>query len=191
MRIPYSFHRTLSPSRYAFSSAAATVLVALLLCTNVRGQEVEDIKVPFGFHWGESSERLEKMLQQSKARVVSKSLQDGRTVIEATGIPQPLLLRSFFFFENDSLVEIELHYGDPTWPGSRYTEYFDQSRRHIDRRYGPGRLIARTRSNERGTAHSLIGYQWARPSTTLQIFLFTAERGSEHIRVLSLHYTSS
>jgi len=149
----------------------------------------QEIKVPFGFSWGESPDRLEKMLVQSKARIDAKREENGRQVIEATGIPQQMLRRALFYFQGGALEEIELHYGENSWDTTRYTQFFDQTRRHLDQRYGPGKLVARTRTTQGEISHSLVGYQWARSSGTLQIFLFTAEQGSQVSRILSLHYS--
>lgn len=148
----------------------------------------EEIRVPFGFTWGESQQRLEKMLEQAQAKVVDRREVDGQQVLTVTGIAQRLLLRAVFYFENDALSEIELHYGDPSWDAARYAAYFNQTRRHLDKRYGGGKLITRSREKRGETLHTMQGYQWSQPSATLQMFLFTAERGAQSHRVLSLHY---
>lgn len=152
---------------------------------------LEEIRPPFGFQWGESSERLERMLNEAKARVVKREDIDGGKRLTVEGISQRLLLRAYFFFSDDSLTEIELIYGDPAWDSKQFTDFFDQTRRHIDRRYGSGRLVARTKSTQNGVTHTLIGYQWTQLGATLQLFLFTAEKGMQTTRTLSLHYRSS
>jgi hypothetical protein len=151
----------------------------------------EEIRPPFGFQWGESASRLERMLKDAKASVVERDTVEGGLRLAVEGITQRLLLRSYFIFEGDTLTEIELIYGDSSWDSKQYTDFFDQTRRHIDRRYGNGRLIARTKSTQNGVTHSLIGYQWTQAGATLQLFLFVAERGVEITRTLSLHYRSS
>jgi hypothetical protein len=168
----------------------AGIALAFFLAGTARA-EFEEIRPPFGFQWGESSARLEQMLTQAKARVVEKENVEGGLRLTVEGITQRLLLRSYFIFTGDSLNEIELIYGDPSWDSKQFTDFFDQTRRHIDRRYGSGRLIARTKSSQNGVTHSLIGYQWTQMGATLQIFLFMAEKGAETTRTLSLHYRSN
>jgi hypothetical protein len=170
--------------------ALGVVVLGVLAVPGARAS-LEEIRPPFGFQWGESSERLERMLKEAKARVVKKENIDGGERLTVEGITQRLLVRSYFIFSDDSLTEIELIYGDPAWDSKQYTDFFDQTRRHIDRRYGSGRLVARTKSTQNGVTHTLIGYQWTQVGATLQLFLFTAEKGTQTTRTLSLHYRSS
>ena len=148
----------------------------------------EEIRVPFNFQWGESAQRLEESLSKVQARVVERKTVQNRNVLVVEGIPQKLLLRVLFYFDSDSLNEIELHYGDTSWDSVQYAQFFDQTRRNIDNRYGMGRVIARQKTREGEILQTLIGYQWVQATTSLQLFLYTAEKGAESIRVLSLHY---
>lgn len=151
-------------------------------------QGAEEIRVPFNFQWGESAARLEKALESVKARVVERKNERGRQVLVVEGIPQKLLQRALFYFDSDSLSEIELHYGDPSWDSARSAAFFDQTRRNIESKYGIGRVIARQKTREGDVLQTLIGYQWSQPVTTLSLFYYTAERGAESFRLLSLHY---
>ena len=165
------------------------LLVAMVVLWGVQStQAAEDIKVPFGFQWGENSQRLEQMLVQSKAKITERKQVDNRQAITAEGITQRLLRQAVFYFDNDSLNEIELRYGDENWDTSQYTNFFEQTRLHIEEKYGPGRLIARTTTRQGDMVSSILGYQWTQTATTLQLFLFTAEQSGDAVRVLSLHY---
>ncbi len=148
----------------------------------------EEIRVPFNFQWGESALRLEDSLKRVQARVVERRTVQNRSVLVVEGIPQKLLIRALFYFDGDSLSEIELHYGDRSWDGVQYGQFFDQTRRNIDTKYGMGRVIARQKTREGDVLQTLIGYQWVQATTSLQLFLYTAERGADTLRVLSLHY---
>lgn len=148
----------------------------------------EEIRVPFNFQWGESAQRLEDSLAKVQAKVVERKTVQNRNVLVVEGIPQKLLLRVLFYFDSDSLNEIELHYGDSSWDSLQYAQFFDQTRRNIDTRYGMGRVIARQKTREGEILQTLIGYQWVQATTSLQLFLYTAEKGADCIRVLSLHY---
>lgn len=162
--------------------------VIALLCLMGVSAVAEEIRVPFNFQWGESAARLEDSLSKVQARVVERKTVDSRNVLVVEGIPQRLLQRALFYFESDALNEIELHYGDRSWDSVQYGQFFDQTRRNIDMKYGMGRVIARQKTREGEILQTLIGYQWVQDMTSLQLFLYTAEKGADSLRVLSLHY---
>jgi hypothetical protein len=164
-----------------------TVIAWLAVSGAIRAAE-QEIRVPFNFQWGESAQRLEESLGKVQAKVVERKMVDKRSVLVVEGIPQKLLQRALFYFESDSLNEIELHYGDRAWDSTQYATFFDQTRRNIETKYGMGRVIARQKTREGEILQTLIGYQWVQASTSLQLFLYTAEKGAEALRVLSLHY---
>ncbi|MFZ4388521.1 MAG: hypothetical protein ACOYOI_10280 [Chthoniobacterales bacterium] len=164
------------------------LILILLLAGFSSARSEEEIRVPFNFQWGESAQRLEESLAKVQARVVERKTVQNRNVLVVEGIPQKLLQRVIFYFDSDSLNEIELHYGDSSWDSVQYAQFFDQTRRNIDNRYGMGRVIARQKTREGEILQTLIGYQWVQATTSLQLFLYTAEKGAESIRVLSLHY---
>lgn len=148
----------------------------------------EEIKPPFGLRWGESQERVELRLRQANARIVSREKTGRGERIEVHGLAQRMLLRAFFHFEMGSLEEVELHYGSGAWDLAAYLNFFEQTRSHLNQRYGEGRLIARSKSSQNNITSSLTGYQWSQPGATLQLFLFSAERSGRSVKVLSLHY---
>jgi hypothetical protein len=163
-------------------------MLVFLLAGRLAAWSEEEIRVPFNFQWGESAQRLEESLTKVQARVVERKTVQNRNVLVVEGIPQKLLQRALFYFDSDSLGEIELHYGDVSWDSVQYAQFFDQTRRNIDNKYGMGRVIARQKTREGEILQTLIGYQWVQATTSLQLFLYTAEKGAESIRVLSLHY---
>lgn len=164
------------------------ICLLLVLSGGLFGAAEQEIRVPFNFQWGESAQRLEEGLLKVKARIVERKTVEGRTVLVVEGIPQKLLQRALFYFESDALNEIELHYGDRSWDSVQYGQFFDQTRRNIDSKYGMGRVIARQKTREGEILQTLIGYQWVQATTSLQLFLYTAEKGADSLRVLSLHY---
>jgi hypothetical protein len=148
----------------------------------------EEIKVPFNFAWGEAAQRLEDGLKRVQARVVDRKKIRNRQCLVVEGIPQRLLQRALFYFDNDSLNEIELHYGDADWDADRYGNFFDQTRRNIEAKYGIGRVVARQKTRDGDILETLIGYQWTQDTTTLVLYYYTADNGSDSYRLLSLHY---
>ena len=149
---------------------------------------VQQNRVPFNFQWGDSERRVEQSLLGIKARIVERSTVAGRRVLVVEGIPQRQLLRALFYFKEDALGEIELQYGDRSWSTPQYESFFEQVRRNVDGKYGIGRLVTRTRNREGEVMQTLVGYQWMQGLIALRLFLFTAEKNGESLRVLSLHY---
>ena len=86
------------------------------------------------------------------------------------------------------LNEIELHFGDSSWDTTKYELFFEEVRRNVDSKYGIGRLLTRTRSREGEIMQTLAGYQWMQGGIALRLYLFTAEKDPNAMRVLSLHY---
>ena len=165
------------------------ILVVLAGCLAASSlQAVEEIKVPFNFQWGESAQRLEDSLKRVAAKVVERKQVQNRQCLVVEGIPQRLLQRALFYFDNDSLNEIELHYGDPNWDSIQYGDFFDQTRRNIETKYGIGRVIARQKTRDGDVLQTVIGYQWAQDAATLSLYYYTAEQAAQSYRLLSLHY---
>jgi hypothetical protein len=125
---------------------SALLSLILFIAPLFGASAAEVIKVPFNFQWGESSERLEDGMAKVKARIVERRNVQNRKCIVVEGIPQRLLIRALFYFDSDALNEIELQYGDPSWDSSEFTNFFDQTRRNIESKYGPGRMIAQQKS---------------------------------------------
>ena len=168
------------------SLVGMAALVCFLLTKPARA--AEEIKVPFNFGWGEAAQRLEDSLKRVQARVVDRKKVRNRQCLVVEGIPQRLLQRALFYFDNDSLNEIELHYGDSAWDADRYGTFFDQTRRNIETKYGIGRVVARQKTRDGDILETLIGYQWTQDATTLVLYYYTADNGSDSYRLLSLHY---
>ena len=168
----------------------AVLPALLLLWMALPAAAIQQMRVPFNFQWGESAQRVEKSLTGIKARIVDRRTIQNRTVLVVEGIPQKNLLRALFYFSNDALNEIELQYGDKTWDSLRYAKFFDEVRRNVDGKYGIGRMVAREKSRDTSTdvVQTLIGYQWIQGFMSLRLFLFTGEKASQGVRVLSLHY---
>jgi hypothetical protein len=147
------------------------------------------IKIPWGFQWGASESYVEQALQQTNTVIAERKKIGDRDVLVVSGFVQHLLKQALFYFQNDSLNEIELQYGDKDWISAQYRDFFEQTRSNIESKYGPGRVITqqKTRENQE-VLETIIGYQWTQAAATLQLFLFTAEKDQEAFRVVSLHY---
>lgn len=173
--------------RRGISRIRAWALVSILV-VQAGWAVAGEIRPPFGFSWGDSAGRVEAVLLATKARVVEREkLSDGERV-RVEGISQPRLLAAYFVFRTGGLAEVELQYGDESWSREQYAMYFERMKRALEERHGASQLIARSRSMQNNIVHMLVGYQWIKQDTSLQIFLFQAERGGESYRRLSLHY---
>jgi hypothetical protein len=170
-----------------FRILALTAVLAVMIPAGAL-RAAEEIKVPFNFQWGETAQRLEDSLKRVQARVVERKTVQNRQCLVVEGIPQKLLQRALFYFESDSLNEIELQYGDASWDSTQYGTFFDQTRRNIESKYGIGRVVARQKTREGDVLQTLIGYQWVQDIATLALYYYTAESGADSYRLLSLHY---
>lgn len=151
----------------------------------------QQMRVPFNFQWGDSASRVEQSLVGIKAKITERKVVEGRSVIVVEGIPQKQLQRALFYFRNDMLNEIELHFGDSSWDSPKYELFFEEVRRNVDSKYGIGRLLTRSRNREGDVLQTLVGYQWQQPGMALRLYLFTAEEEAKALRILSLHYKES
>lgn len=113
-------------------------------------QGPQQINPPFGLEWGESADRLEKLLKGAKANIVDRHDVDGRQAWTVEGLIQTGLKRTVFYFREGQLVEVELQYQSPDWDVAKYDDFMAQVRRRIEQKFGAGQLIARTREPEGG-----------------------------------------
>jgi len=165
------------------------ILFAALLAAAGALRAAEEIKVPFNFRWGDSSQLVANTIDRAQAHVVDQKMVAGHKVLVVEGHPDPRLKRSLFTFDNDSLIEVELEYSDDSWDEQKFNAIFEQTRRNLDRKYGTSRNIARQTSKEDGDViQTVVGYQWTQSYTSLRLILYTAEKGAETFRMLSYHY---
>jgi len=148
----------------------------------------EQINPPFGLEWGESAERLEKLLKGAKADIVDRHDVEGRQAWTVEGLIQTGLKRTVFYFRADQLVEVELQYQSPDWDVAKYDDFMAQVRRRIEQKFGAGQLIARTREPAGNVMQTLVGYKWDENNTAIQLFYFSAETSTQSYRTVSVHY---
>lgn len=165
------------------------VLFAALLAAGGALRAAEEIKVPFNFRWGDSSQLVENTIDRAQARVVNRQMVNGRKILTIEGVVSPHLQCVKFSFDNDALVEVELQYNDGSWDTAKFNSIFEQSRRNLDSKYGSSRNIARQTSKEDGDViQTIVGYQWTQSYTSLRLIYYSAEKGADTFRMLSYHY---
>jgi hypothetical protein len=165
-------------------------LVLILLFAAFPVRAAEEIKPPFGLQWGESSERLEKLLQGAKATIVERRNVQDKQAWTVEGLVQAGLRRTIFYLKDDMLVEVELQYQTNEWDTARYDEFMGKVRRTIEQKYGAGQLIARQKQPEGDIMQTVVGYKWNQNNTSIQLFYFAAETPSQIYRTVSVHYKS-
>lgn len=93
-----------------------------------------------------------------------------------------------------ALVEVELQYQQPEWVEADYNKCLGEKRQLIERTYGAGQQIVReTKELPEGKGTStIVGYNWNRNNTAVELVYFTAEttEGNHVFHTLSLHYKS-
>jgi hypothetical protein len=147
------------------------------------------INPPFGLEWGESADRLEKLLDGAKASIVDRHDVQGREAWTVEGLIQQGLRRTVFYFRDSQLVEVELQYQSPDWDVAKYDDFMTQVRHRIEQKFGAGQLIARTREPVDGNVmQTLVGYTWNENNTAIQLFYYSAETTTQSWRTVSVHY---
>lgn len=164
------------------------VLICVIAGLLSTARAASEIRVPFNFQWGDSMSRVEKSLLGTKAKILERKKNADSEVLVVEGIPQRHLERTVFYFKNDGLSEVELQYGNQTWDAMQYERFFDEVRRNVDQKYGPGRLMVRDRNRHQDVLWTIAGYQWVQGFMSLRLIYYTAEKNAESLKVLSLHY---
>jgi hypothetical protein len=150
----------------------------------------EDISPPFGLRWGETAERLERLLRGAKATVVDRRTVEGRQAWDVEGLIQTGLKRTVFYFQRGELVEVELQYQKEGWSDAEYDSFMGDVRKRLEQKYGIGQLVARRTEQEPSTdvTKKLVGYKWNQNNTAIELVYFAATNASQAFRTLSVHY---
>ncbi|MEI6560916.1 MAG: hypothetical protein WCO68_02410 [Verrucomicrobiota bacterium] len=164
------------------------LLLTLVLATPEFLHAAEAIVPPFGLSWGTTKESLAGLLQGAKARIVEKRVVGGREAWEVEGLIQSNLHRTVFFFRNDGLVAVELQYQNNSWLDAEYNSFMGQLRIIQENKFGPGKLIARSKTTQGDVVETVTGYEWVQPENAVQLIYFSAESPSQVFRMVSLHY---
>ena len=165
----------------------ALFLAFWLLCAS-RPASADEIVPPIGVNWGEQEDHLERRLHDAKAKIVDRHVAGGRDVWTVEGLVQANLRRTIFYFRGGGLVEVEFQYQNEKWIESDYDHLLIDLRQRIEKRFGEGKLIARSKKPEGTVTQSLVGYEWNRNNAAIQIVYFAAEDAKNAYRAVSLHY---
>src|SRR5688572_10594114 len=94
-------------ARRRLTALTLTVAAGWLLAgaTVAPAQEVtKELKPPFGLTWGESMDKLERLLNGAKAKIVDRRMVAGdREAWEVEGLVQTGLRRTIFYFRRGEM----------------------------------------------------------------------------------------
>ena len=166
-----------------------TLLAAVLLTlATPRLACADDIKPPFNLRWGETAERLERLLKGAKATIIARRTVAGREAWDVEGLVQAGWKRTVFYFVGGELVEVELQYQKDDWDESKYDGFMGDVRRRLEQRYGQGQLMARKKEPSGDVMQTLVGWKWNQNNTAIELVYFSAQSPSQVFRTLSVHY---
>jgi hypothetical protein len=148
----------------------------------------DELLPPFGFRWNDSMPRVEAVLNGAKARIVAREKKENREVWTVEGLVHPGLKRTLFTFKQGSLYGVELQYEYPDRTIEWYNQRMGEIRRYFDAKFGTGKLVSRSRDTDSDVIQTLVGYQWIVGTTMLELFYFSAERGPNLYRTISVDY---
>ena len=175
-----------SPARISWVLWLVTGLVGL---AQAEPAHVQKINPPFGLHWEEGKKEIAKVIDRARARIVDKSPIEGRDAWTIEGLVQPALQRTIVYFNRDKdLVEVELQYQHSDWDLVAYEQFLNGARQELEARYGPATVLAKDKKPEGDVMQTVVGYEWKKPSGSIQLFFFSAERNNDVYRSVSLHY---
>jgi len=164
------------------------LFLALSLALPPPAPAFDAIVPPFGLEWGVSKDRLEGLLKGANAKIVERSVVGGRDRWAVEGLIQANLRQTIFYFRNNGLVEVELQYQNSDWIDSDYNNFLGQLRISLERKFGTGKLIARSKNPQGEVIQTLTGYEWVQTGNAIQLVFFSAETPSQIFRMVSVHY---
>lgn len=132
--------------------------------------------------------RVENVLKGAKAAIVSRDKKENRDVWTVEGLVHPGLKRTLFTFKGGALFGVELQYEYPDRTIEWYNNRMGEIRRYFDAKFGTGKLVSRSRDTDTDIIQTLVGYQWMVGTTMLELFYFSAERGQQSYRTISVNY---
>ena len=179
-------------ARAALVCAAGTgVFLVSVADTHAQQGASNEIRPPFNLSWGETADRLERLVSAAGGKVLNRKMVRGnREAIEVEGLLQDGLRKTVFYFKQGILTGVELQYQADTWTEEKYNSLMGDLRRRITDRYGEGTQI--TRKTEQvgvnNVTQTVAGYKWTLNSTSMQLVYFSATDPKHAYRTVSVHY---
>jgi hypothetical protein len=175
-------------TRFNFRCILFVVSGLVLLGSISCAAAADELLPPFGFRWNDSMPRVEAVLNGAKAKIVAREKKENREVWTVEGLVHPGLKRTLFTFKQGSLYGVELQYEYPDRTIEWYNTRMGDIRRYFDAKFGTGKLVSRSRDTDTDVIQTLVGYQWMVGTTMLELFYFSAEKGPNQYRTISVDY---
>ena len=153
----------------------------------------DTVSLPYNLVWFDNQNRLASLFAGVGAKVTEKKTEGANEVWAVRDLIAPNLRTSFFTFQQGLLIGLEFDYGQDAWDTEKYNEVMGQFRRLLETKCEtPGEIISRKTDQAPGTTikETLMGYQWARGDTSVQLFYYAAEDTAKalNFRSISVHY---
>ena len=153
----------------------------------------DTVSLPYNLIWGDTQNRLASLFAGVGAKITDKKTEAKNEVWTVQGLIAPNLQSSMFTFQDGRLAALEFDYGQAEWDLAKYNEVMGQFRRLLEAKCEkPGEMISRDADQPTadGLKQSLMGYQWSRGDTLVQLFYFSAEDPVKSLayRSISVHY---
>ncbi len=153
----------------------------------------DTVALPYNLVWFDSQNRLASLFAGVSAKVVEKKPDGPNEIWTVNELIAPNLRTSFFTFQQGMLVGLEFDYGQDAWDTNKYNEVMGQFRRLLETKCeSPGEIISRKSDEVPNSTvkETLMGYQWVRGDTIVQLFYYAAEDTAKalNFRSISVHY---
>jgi hypothetical protein len=144
-----------------------------------------EINPPLGLYWGEPQQQLEAQ----RVPVVERAVVQQRDAWTVEGFTEQGLRRAILYFGPEkTLVEVELQYQEPTWTFDDYRAFFASARTNFQEKYGQPVILARYKEPLADVVETLVCLLWRATGSSVRLCYYSAERGVDAWRVVSLHY---
>ena len=153
----------------------------------------DTVALPYNLVWFDSQNRLASLFAGVSAKVAEKKTDGPNEIWTVNELIAPNLRTSFFTFQQGMLIGLEFDYGQDAWDTAKYNEVMGQFRRLLETKCeAPGEIISRKTDEVPNSTvkETLMGYQWVRGDTVVQLFYYAAEDTSKalNFRSISVHY---
>ena len=153
----------------------------------------DTVALPYNLVWFDNQNKLASLFAGVSAKVTEKKTEGPNEVWAVKELIAPNLRTSFFTFQQGLLIGLEFDYGQDAWDTEKYNEVMGQFRRLLETKCeAPGEIISRKTDQAPGSTikETLMGYQWARGDTNVQLFYYSAEDTAKalNFRSISVHY---
>ena len=161
--------------------------IAQLVLRSSRSGAVE-LDLPFGFRFGDSTVRIETLLNNSLARITSKKAEGDREIWLVEGLIHAGIKRTAIAFEKNALTDVELRCQSDAWPLQRYLQGLEEIRANFDQNYQENAHSTPLLSRARASAENRVGYGWKFFNGSLALYCRSFRSPSLSVSDLIVHY---